>query len=411
MLNARTASVICLASLTGLAAAQPTPVLTRNPGFLDQNADMTSGDEWGAFGAALIDLDFFGDNNPGHGTLFADVVGNDGGIFQAGIPGTPGTEYELTIRISWETQWEARTRFGLEFYEADDATKIGETIIELDEFVDAGYRRHDMSAVAPAGTAFVRPIIRVDEVLSGGSSRAATIDNVLLREADTFLGLNPGFTDPIGDGLFPADFWGTFGAAAIDFEFFPNGNPGHATLFADNPDNSGGIFQLGIPAEPGESYTMMADISFEENWDADTFITLEFFGLDDGFKVGEVQVEIMEEPGTGYSTFTVEAEAPAGFTEFVRPLIRFENANGTADFGEAMTVDNVIVMRTSDVGGTGCSPADLVEPFGIVDIDDVDAFIVAFTAGDAAADLVAPFGIVDIDDVDEFINLFLAGCP
>ena len=61
--------------------------------------------------------------------------------------------------------------------------------------------------------------------------------------------------------------------------------------------------------------------------------------------------------------------------------------------------------------GGGCSPADLAEPFGIVDIDDVDAFIDAFLTGDSAADFVAPFGIVDIDDVDEFIVLFLAGCP
>ena len=58
-----------------------------------------------------------------------------------------------------------------------------------------------------------------------------------------------------------------------------------------------------------------------------------------------------------------------------------------------------------------CSPADLAAPFGIVDIDDVDAFIAAFIAGDAVADLAPPIGIVDIDDVDTFISLFLAGCP
>ena len=67
-----------------------------------------------------------------------------------------------------------------------------------------------------------------------------------------------------------------------------------------------------------------------------------------------------------------------------------------------------------DVANSGpqpCSPADLAPPFGIVDIDDVDAFILAFLTGDAAADLVPPFGITDIDDVDAFIALFLAGCP
>ena len=55
--------------------------------------------------------------------------------------------------------------------------------------------------------------------------------------------------------------------------------------------------------------------------------------------------------------------------------------------------------------------SDLAAPFGIVDITDVDAFIVGFLDGEGVSDFVAPFGIVDLDDVDEFIEGFLAGCP
>ncbi|MEM7622274.1 MAG: GC-type dockerin domain-anchored protein [Planctomycetota bacterium] len=55
--------------------------------------------------------------------------------------------------------------------------------------------------------------------------------------------------------------------------------------------------------------------------------------------------------------------------------------------------------------------ADLVEPFGVVDLGDVDAFINAFVSSDSAADLVEPFGVVDLQDVDAFISAFLAGCP
>lgn len=64
-------------------------------------------------------------------------------------------------------------------------------------------------------------------------------------------------------------------------------------------------------------------------------------------------------------------------------------------------------------GGIGpCSPADLVEPFGLIDLTDADAFIAAFLAGDpAAAGFAAPFDIADLSDVDAFIPLFLAGCP
>jgi len=54
--------------------------------------------------------------------------------------------------------------------------------------------------------------------------------------------------------------------------------------------------------------------------------------------------------------------------------------------------------------------ADLVPPFGIVDLDDVDAFIAVFLNGDAAADFVPPFGVVDLADVDAFITAFLGGC-
>jgi len=62
-------------------------------------------------------------------------------------------------------------------------------------------------------------------------------------------------------------------------------------------------------------------------------------------------------------------------------------------------------------GGSGCNAADLVEPFGITDLDDVDAFIPLFLAGDPAVDFVPPANVVDLDDLDAFILAFLAGCP
>ncbi|MEM1186024.1 MAG: GC-type dockerin domain-anchored protein [Planctomycetota bacterium] len=55
--------------------------------------------------------------------------------------------------------------------------------------------------------------------------------------------------------------------------------------------------------------------------------------------------------------------------------------------------------------------ADVAEPFGVVDLDDLDAFIGAFAHADAAADFVPPFDVVDLDDLDAFIAVFLAGCP
>ena len=81
-------------------------------------------------------------------------------------------------------------------------------------------------------------------------------------------------------------------------------------------------------------------------------------------------------------------------------------------FGDLGGVSDAGSAYVFDLAPAGpCSAADLSAPFGIVDLDDVDAFIAAFLIGDPAADLAPNFGIVDLQDVDEFIDLFLAGCP
>jgi hypothetical protein len=58
-----------------------------------------------------------------------------------------------------------------------------------------------------------------------------------------------------------------------------------------------------------------------------------------------------------------------------------------------------------------CSPADLVAPFGFLDLDDIVAFVTAFENEQPDADLAAPFGLYDLNDITTFGDLFLAGCP
>jgi hypothetical protein len=59
----------------------------------------------------------------------------------------------------------------------------------------------------------------------------------------------------------------------------------------------------------------------------------------------------------------------------------------------------------------GCNPADLAQPLGVLDLNDIEAFIGAFTAGDPAIDLAEPVGVVDLADLVVFIDAFQAGCP
>lgn len=67
-------------------------------------------------------------------------------------------------------------------------------------------------------------------------------------------------------------------------------------------------------------------------------------------------------------------------------------------------------LFVSFIPPNGCVPADIAEPFGILDGADVNAFITAFGGGDAAADLNGD-GVVDGADVNGFITQFGAGCP
>jgi hypothetical protein len=60
---------------------------------------------------------------------------------------------------------------------------------------------------------------------------------------------------------------------------------------------------------------------------------------------------------------------------------------------------------------TAPRPADLADPFSVLDLADVGAFIAAFTTQDQAADLAPPQGVLDLADLQAFVAAFTAGCP
>jgi hypothetical protein len=62
-------------------------------------------------------------------------------------------------------------------------------------------------------------------------------------------------------------------------------------------------------------------------------------------------------------------------------------------------------------GPSACNDADVAEPFGVLDLGDVNGFIGAFVAQDPLADLAAPFGVFDLGDLQAFVGAFNAGCP
>lgn len=62
-------------------------------------------------------------------------------------------------------------------------------------------------------------------------------------------------------------------------------------------------------------------------------------------------------------------------------------------------------------GSGPCAPFDLAEPFGLLDLADLSAFVIAFLTGDPAADFAPPAGQFDEQDIAEFVLQFNQGCP
>ena len=166
-----------LVAALSVGAGSASAELLTNPGF------ETGGTGWGSYGAAGFHA-FFGAN--GHASLFMDNPGNFGGVFQTGIPAIAGDSYTFTLTdVRIESNAEASLRFGLEWYQGDDATAAGPfDIVSIPIPPTGDGLSFTMSATAPAGAAFVRPIIQFDNVTStaSGQENAFVFDATLTPE-------------------------------------------------------------------------------------------------------------------------------------------------------------------------------------------------------------------------------------
>ncbi|MEZ6190662.1 MAG: hypothetical protein R3C45_05145 [Phycisphaerales bacterium] len=177
--------ICCAGALVavGLVSAPASAELLTNPGFEDTDTNGSYGDGWGSYGAAGFHA-FFGAN--GHASLFMDTPGNFGGVFQTGIPAIAGDSYTFTLTdVRIESNAEASLRFGLEWYQGDDATAAGPfDIVNIPIPPTGDGLSFTMSATAPAGAMFVRPIIQFDNVTStaSGQENAFIFDATLTPE-------------------------------------------------------------------------------------------------------------------------------------------------------------------------------------------------------------------------------------
>jgi hypothetical protein len=86
--------------------------------------------------------------------------------------------------------------------------------------------------------------------------------------------------------------------------------------------------------------------------------------------------------------------------------------NVVPDVADLTLTGTATLVATGDAPApSGCNDADLAEPFGVLDLGDIAAFVTAFGAQDPAADIAPPAGVWDLNDLGAFVTAFTAGCP
>lgn len=82
----------------------------------------------------------------------------------------------------------------------------------------------------------------------------------------------------------------------------------------------------------------------------------------------------------------------------------------SAGSGEFMFLNAIKLEIEGGAGEPGCNIADIAEPFDILDLGDINAFVVGFTTQDPVAD-VDGNGIFDLGDINAYVAAFTGGCP
>lgn len=127
--------------------------------------------------------------------------------------------------------------------------------------------------------------------------------------------------------------------------------------------------------------------------------------------------------GDGVDTVTIVSPGDPIETDLGTLTLGFDHPdgarllNGRVDINDLNEIAFTAWLSNGSIGifiatpVLSCNPADLAEPFDVLDLGDLQAFVTAFVGGGSAADLAAPEGVFDLADIQAFVTEFNAGCP
>ena len=198
-------------SVTNPGEAVSTIVVHHQPNLI-QNANFELGgasngsqsiNDWQVQGGGFYNFEDNSNDSSEAGALWADNPSNSGSAYQTGIGDAQtdltGVAYELSLDVKFQdagaSLYDADMYLALEFYGADDQTLAHQSVNDFQTLItpaigvynfvptDTEWRTFRSERfIAPAGTRYVRPVIRYGNVESG-STDWVFFDNAYLQEA------------------------------------------------------------------------------------------------------------------------------------------------------------------------------------------------------------------------------------
>ncbi len=458
------ASLFSMALVAGTAMAGSGVNLVQNPSFeLLRNPLLGGGFEnWETFGNVFSDP---ADGNPAEVTAFDGVVSAKmfGGFFGPGVqsdtgafqiiptPGAAGKNFRATVSVQ-STSLDPLAP--LDFGDPDGNGSFGHLPLLLMQFRDATgaqisqpevnvfqaatdpldeWITRSVEAIAPAGTEEINIFCLF--IQFGDDPGSLFWDQVVLEELQGGPDCT-GQDDPtklVSDSTAPwTGFMNVFELDGETYAFgsgwgipdlsasFDDGVPS-VTMSPAEIDDPSDFWYVGGNGGPGSQGNKIMEANlFQETQTclAGQTVTYSGFVHENSLDADYAASIFIRDFASDFSSFN-ETRVDATPGAFSISLDTIDDPARVVQWGFTVTGPNVWPGDADGLGSVtfssipsmlGCNAADLAEPYGILDLADINAFVAGFITNDPASDLDNS-GIWDLADINIFVGAFIAGCP